>query len=302
MSVLLKNGLVVTSSGSYAADVFIEGERIKTIGAGLGQRADETVDATGKYILPGAIDPHTHIDMPFMGTTSADDWKTGSIAAACGGTTTIVDFSLQGKGEMLRDAVDRQKAKADGKTVVDYSIPPRDLGCPVRGDRRGQEGDQRVRHAQLQDLPLLRLPRGRLHDDPSARGDEEARRARAGARGKLRHDPQAQRAVRRRGHSGAHRPCEGARDPRRRGSGGPGCQGGRVHRSRIYVVHHVSPGTMEGQEGARPRSSRVRRDLPPVPDPDRGQVQRARLGRGQVRDVPPAAAAGKLRRAVAGPA
>lgn len=124
MSVLLKNGLIVTSTGSYSADLYMEGDRIKTIGVGLAQKADETVDATGKYILPGAIDPHTHIDMPFMGTTSADDWKTGSIAAACGGTTTIVDFSLQGKGEMLRDAVDRQKAKADGKTVVDYSIHP----------------------------------------------------------------------------------------------------------------------------------------------------------------------------------
>lgn len=124
MSVLLKNGLVVTSTGSYTADLFMEGDRIKVIGSGLSPKADETVDATGKYILPGAIDPHTHIDMPFMGTTSADDWKTGSIAAACGGTTTIVDFSLQGKGEMLRDAVDRQKGKADGKTVVDYGIHP----------------------------------------------------------------------------------------------------------------------------------------------------------------------------------
>jgi len=124
MSVLLKNGLVVTSTGSYVADVFVEGETIKSVGSGLALKADETVDATGKYILPGAIDPHTHIDMPFMGTTSADDWKTGSVAAACGGTTCIVDFSLQGKGESLRDAVDRQKGKADGKTVVDYSIHP----------------------------------------------------------------------------------------------------------------------------------------------------------------------------------
>jgi len=124
MSVLLKNGLVVTSAGSYVADVFVEGETIKSVGSGLALKADETVDATGKYILPGAIDPHTHIDMPFMGTTSADDWKTGSVAAACGGTTCIVDFSLQGKGESLRDAVDRQKGKADGKTVVDYSIHP----------------------------------------------------------------------------------------------------------------------------------------------------------------------------------
>jgi dihydropyrimidinase len=124
MSVLVKNGLVVTATGSYSADVYVEGEKIKAIGVGLTQKADETVDATGKYILPGAIDPHTHIDMPFMGTTSSDDWKTGSIAAACGGTTTIIDFNLQNKGEMLRDAVDRQKAKADGKAVVDYSVHP----------------------------------------------------------------------------------------------------------------------------------------------------------------------------------
>ncbi len=124
MSVLLKNGLIVTSGGSYTADVHVEGDTIKTIGTGLTVKADETIDAAGTYILPGAIDPHTHIDMPFMGTTSADDWKTGSIAAACGGTTCIVDFSLQGKGESLRDAVDRQKGKADGKTVVDYSIHP----------------------------------------------------------------------------------------------------------------------------------------------------------------------------------
>jgi dihydropyrimidinase len=124
MSVLLKNGLIVTSGGSHVADVFIEGEKIRTIGTGLAAKADETVEATGKYILPGAIDPHTHLEMPFMGTTSADDWKTGSIAAACGGTTTILDFSLQGKGESLLDAVERQKGKAEGKSAVDYGIHP----------------------------------------------------------------------------------------------------------------------------------------------------------------------------------
>ena len=101
-----------------------KGRRSRRSAPGSSFKADETVDASGKYILPGAIDPHTHIDMPFMGTTSSDDWKTGSIAAACGGTTTIIDFNLQGKGESLRDAVEKQKAKADGKTVVDYSIHP----------------------------------------------------------------------------------------------------------------------------------------------------------------------------------
>lgn len=124
MSVLIKNGLVVTATGSYKADVFADGDKIKTIGLGLDVKADEVVDAKGKYVLPGAIDPHTHIDMPFMGTTSSDDWKTGSMAAACGGTTTIVDFSLQGKGESLLDAVERQKGKALGKTAVDFSIHP----------------------------------------------------------------------------------------------------------------------------------------------------------------------------------
>jgi dihydropyrimidinase len=124
MSVLLKNGLIVTATGSYTADVYVEGDIIRTIGTGLSVKADETIDASGTYILPGAIDPHTHIDMPFMGTTSSDDWKTGSMAAACGGTTCIVDFSLQGKGESLNDAVERQKGKAAGKTVVDFSIHP----------------------------------------------------------------------------------------------------------------------------------------------------------------------------------
>jgi dihydropyrimidinase len=124
MSVLIKNGLIVTSGGSYTADVYADGDKIKAIGTGLDYKADEVVEAKGKYVLPGAIDPHTHIDMPFMGTTSADDWKTGSAAAACGGTTCIVDFSLQGKGEKLADAVERQKGKALGKSAVDFSIHP----------------------------------------------------------------------------------------------------------------------------------------------------------------------------------
>jgi dihydropyrimidinase len=124
MSVLIKNGLVVTASGSYAADVYVEGEKITAIGSGFQQKADEVVEARGRYLLPGVIDPHTHLDMPFMGTTSADDWKTGSIAAACGGTTTIVDFNLQGKGQSLAQTVETQKAKAAGKAAVDYSIHP----------------------------------------------------------------------------------------------------------------------------------------------------------------------------------
>jgi dihydropyrimidinase len=122
VSVLLKNGLVVTASGSYPADVYVEGERIRAVGTGLAEHADEVVDASGKYILPGAIDPHTHIDMPYQGTRSSDDWTSGSIAAACGGTTTIIDFGMQGKGETLRQALDAELQRAEGKAVVDYGV------------------------------------------------------------------------------------------------------------------------------------------------------------------------------------
>jgi dihydropyrimidinase len=124
MSLLLKNGLVVTAQGSCTADVYVDGESIKAIGIGLEHKADEVVDARGKYVLPGAIDPHTHLSMPFMGTTSQDDFETGTIAAACGGTTSVVDFVLQNKGESLHDAVMRKRGIADGKVAVDYSLHP----------------------------------------------------------------------------------------------------------------------------------------------------------------------------------
>src|SRR5215510_10624808 len=88
----------------YKGDVFVDGETITAIGTALTMRADRTIDATGKYVLPGGIDVHTHLDMPFGGTTSADDFETGTIAAAHGGTTTIVDFAIQYKGQSLHHA------------------------------------------------------------------------------------------------------------------------------------------------------------------------------------------------------
>jgi dihydropyrimidinase len=124
MSVLLKNGTIVNATGRYTADVYAEKDRIKSIGMDLDYAADEVVDARGKYILPGAIDPHTHISMPFMGTFAQDDYETGTIAAACGGVTCVVDFDLQQKGESLLDALERKKALADGKVAVDYSLHP----------------------------------------------------------------------------------------------------------------------------------------------------------------------------------
>ena len=124
MSVLIKGGLVVTATGSYTADVYVEGDRIKQIGANLEVEADEVVEAAGKYVLPGAIDPHTHLAMPFMGTYSQDDFETGTIAAACGGVTSVVDFDLQAKGESLLEAIERKKGIALGKAVIDFSFHP----------------------------------------------------------------------------------------------------------------------------------------------------------------------------------
>ena len=124
MSVLFKGGTIVNATGRYLADVFADGSTIKAIGTDLDNPADEIVDAKGKYILPGAIDPHTHISMPFMGTHAQDNYETGTIAAACGGVTCVVDFDLQQKGETLFEALERKKALAEGKVCVDYSLHP----------------------------------------------------------------------------------------------------------------------------------------------------------------------------------
>lgn len=123
---LISNGTVVTASDTFAADVWIEGERIVALTdpsqrAALGQ-ADRTIDATGQYVLPGAIDAHTHMDLPFGGTTASDDFATGTIAAAHGGTTTIIDFAIQQKGGSLRAGLDAWHAKAEGKAAVDYGF------------------------------------------------------------------------------------------------------------------------------------------------------------------------------------
>src|SRR5262245_15810718 len=106
---LIKNGTVVTASDTFGADVWIEGDKIVALThASLRDTvpaADVVIDAAGKYVLPGGIDAHTHLDMPFGGTTSADDFETGTVAAAHGGTTTIVDFAIQTKGKTLREGI-----------------------------------------------------------------------------------------------------------------------------------------------------------------------------------------------------
>jgi dihydropyrimidinase len=129
MSVLIKNGRVITAADDYAADVFIDGERITLIGESLTNAADTVIDAAGKYVLPGCIDPHTHLDMPFGGTVTIDDVESGQTAAAFGGTTCHVDFCIQPPGSSFSDALADWKAKAEGRQVIDmgYHIAVTDL-------------------------------------------------------------------------------------------------------------------------------------------------------------------------------
>lgn len=143
MSVLIKNGRIVTASDDYFADVYIEGETVKQIGKDLLVKADTVLDATGKLVIPGGIDPHTHMDMPFGGTTSSDDFDTGTVAAAFGGTTTIIDFAIQTKGKSTLEGLDAWHKKADGKATIDYAF-----------------------HMIITDMPDERLPEmRRLADD-----------------------------------------------------------------------------------------------------------------------------------------
>ena len=122
MSILIKNGRIITAVDDYMGDVFIENETITHIGKSLDMEADEILDASGKYLFPGGLDPHTHLDMPFGGTVSADDFETGTRAAAHGGTTTLVDFAIQTKGQSTLEALDIWHAKAEGKTAIDYGF------------------------------------------------------------------------------------------------------------------------------------------------------------------------------------
>ncbi|NOZ03583.1 MAG: dihydropyrimidinase [FCB group bacterium] len=122
MSILIKNGRVITAADDYLADVFIDGEQITLIGEGLEIEADTVIDARDKYVIPGGIDPHTHFDMPFGGTVSADDFETGTRAAAHGGTTTIIDFAIQTKGHSALEGLDTWHAKAEGKAAIDYGF------------------------------------------------------------------------------------------------------------------------------------------------------------------------------------
>jgi dihydropyrimidinase len=129
MSVLIKGGRIITAADDYVADIYVEDETVTLIGESLDQPADKTIDASGKYVLPGMVDPHTHLDMPFGGTTTIDDVESGQTAAAFGGTTTHVDFIIQPPGSTFADAIAEWRAKANGVQVIDmgYHMAVTDL-------------------------------------------------------------------------------------------------------------------------------------------------------------------------------
>jgi dihydropyrimidinase len=122
MKTVIRNGRIVTAVDDYNADILIEDGKIATIGKSIDVQADKVIDAKGRLVIPGGIDPHTHMDLPFGGTSSSDDFNTGTVAAAHGGTTTIIDFAVQYKGQDLNQALDVWFAKAEGKASIDYGF------------------------------------------------------------------------------------------------------------------------------------------------------------------------------------
>lgn len=122
MSILIRNGRIVTASEDYVADIYIEGETVHSIGKNLPMQADQIIDAGGMVVMPGGIDPHVHLQMPFMGTWSSDSYETGTLAALHGGTTMVIDFVLQTQGKSLYHALEAWRGRSDGNCYGDYSF------------------------------------------------------------------------------------------------------------------------------------------------------------------------------------
>src|SRR6266516_4853575 len=134
MSVLIRGGRIVTAADDYVADLYIEDETVTLIGESLEQAADKVIDATGKYVLPGGVDPHTHLDMPFGGTVTIDDVESGQTSAAFGGTTCHVDFIIQPPGQSFGTAVEEWRAKVADHDITSYELFIAYMGALMVGD------------------------------------------------------------------------------------------------------------------------------------------------------------------------
>src|SRR5450755_3329315 len=162
---VIKGGTVVTAADSYAGDIGIMGGRITDIAQSLPvENAGKVIDASGLLVMPGGIDVHTHLDMPFGGATSADDFETGTIAAAFGGTTTVVDFAIQYRGETLHEAWETWTRKAEGKAVIDYGFH---MIITELNDQVEQEMDALVRQGVTSFKLFMAYPGVFMLDDAS---------------------------------------------------------------------------------------------------------------------------------------
>ena len=309
---LISGGTVVTASGTLDADVLVDGEKIAAVlarditaeGGAEAAAADQVIDATGKYVLPGGIDVHTHMEMPFGGTFSADTFETGTRAAAWGGTTTIIDFAVQAKGTSLLATLDKWHAKADGNCAIDYGFH---MIVSDVNDTTLKEMDACI-DAGVNSFKMFMAYPGVFYAD---RRRDPARHA---AGGPLRRDRDDARGERHRhrpaGRAGArgrpHRPGRARPDPAAGAGGrghlagdhaGPGGELPAVHRAPVRPAR-----ARGGRRGPRHRAERVRRDLPAVPVPVPGRPGPAGLRGRQVRRLAAAAAQGPPGLAVAGPA
>src|ERR1700684_795431 len=162
-SVLIQNGTVVNADSTVKANLLFDGATIKEVRAGIpASAADKVVDATGLLVLPGGIDAHTHLDMPFGGSKSADDFETGTRAAAIGGTTTIVDFAIQARGTKMRTALDTWWKKAEGKACIDYGLH---MVVTDLGDAGLEDMDDMVREVVASFKLFMAYPNVLMVDD-----------------------------------------------------------------------------------------------------------------------------------------
>src|SRR5215471_10869084 len=162
---LIINGRVVTATDTFASDVAISGGKITAVGHNLSrENAGKIIDAADKYVIPGGVDVHTHLDMPFGGTTSSDDFETGTIAAGFGGTTTLIDFAIQYKGQTLRTAFDTWMKKAEGRAAIDYAFHCIITDLP---DARLEEMDALVRDGVSSFKLFMAYPGVFMLDDAS---------------------------------------------------------------------------------------------------------------------------------------